>query len=66
MLPYTVKNPKSQWRRSGDFAVNFENIYLPNCSSVSIVNFEQVIAGRERTCQFYFYVACYLYVTESF
>ena len=66
MLPYTVKNSKSQWRRSGDFAVNFEHIYLPNCSSVSIVNFEQVIAGRERTCQFYFYVACYLYVTESF
>ena len=66
MLPYAVKNSKSQWCRSGDFVVNFEHIYLTHCSSVSIVNFQHVIAGWERTCQFYFYVACYLYVTESF
>ena len=25
-----------------------------------------LIAGWERTCQFYFYLGCYLYVTESF
>ena len=55
MVPYTVKNPKSISRRSGE-----------PCSSNSVVNFEHVIGGRERTCQFYFYVACYLYVTESF
>ena len=45
MLPYTVKNSKSQWRCSGDFVVNLEHIYLTHCSSVSIVNFEHVIAG---------------------
>ena len=50
VVPHTIKNPKSQWRHSGVF----------------IVNFEHVIAGWERTYQFYFYVACYLYVTESF
>ena len=66
MLPYTVKNSKSQWRCSGDFVVNLEHIYLTHCSSVSIVNFEHVIAGWERTGQFYFQAACYLYVTESF
>ena len=33
-------------------------------SSVSIGNFEHVIGGWERT--FYFYFACYCYVTESF
>ena len=35
------------WRRFGVFVVNFEHIsHL--CSSVSIVNFEQVNAGWER------------------
>ena len=35
------------WRLSGVFIVNYEhNLYLP-CSSVPIVNFEQVIAGWE-------------------
>ena len=53
-------------KANGDFVVNFEHIYLTHCSSVSIVNFQHVIAGWERTCQFYFYVPCYLYVTESF
>ena len=36
MVTYTVKNPKSQWH----FGVR-------PCSSVSIVNFEHVIAGKE-------------------
>ena len=41
----TIKTPKQhQWRRFGVFIVNFEHIsHL--CSSVSIVNFEQVNAG---------------------
>ena len=26
VVPYTVKNPKSLWRRSGVFIVNFEHI----------------------------------------
>ena len=40
----TIKPPKRrQWRRFGDFIVNFEHIsHL--CSGVSIVNFEHVIA----------------------
>ena len=40
----TIKTPKRrQWRRFGVFIVNFEHIsHL--CSSVSIVNFEQVNA----------------------
>ena len=40
----TKKPPKrSQWRRFGGFIVNFEHIsHL--CSTVSIVNFEHVIA----------------------
>ena len=33
-------------RRSGAFIVNFEHIFTP-CSSVSIVNFEQVNDGWE-------------------
>ena len=34
------------WRRSGVFIVHFERIsHLTSCSSVSIVNFEHVIAG---------------------
>ena len=40
--------------------------YLTLCSGVSIVNFEHVIAGWERASRFSFYVACYLYFTESF
>ena len=40
----TIKIPDQRhWRRSGVFVVNFERILL--CSSVSIVNFEQVNAG---------------------
>ena len=40
----TIKPPKRrQWRRFGGFIVNFEHI-LHLCSSVSIVNFEQVNA----------------------
>ena len=38
MVPYTTKNPKSQWRRSRIF----------------IVDFEHIIGGWERTCQFIF------------
>ena len=40
-----IKPPeRRQWRRSGGFIVNFEHIsHL--CSSVSIVNFEHVVAG---------------------
>ena len=41
----TIKPPKRrQWRRFGGFIVNFEHI-SQLCSSVSIVNFEQVNAG---------------------
>ena len=41
----TIKPPKRHhWRRFGGFIVNFEHI-LHLCSSVSIVNFEQVNAG---------------------
>ena len=41
-----MKTPeRRQWRRSGVFIVNFEHISHPPCSSVSIVNFEQVNAG---------------------
>ena len=49
----TAKNPKSQSRRSDVFIVNFIVNFTP-CSSVSVVNFEHVIGGWERTCQFYF------------
>ena len=37
---------RCQWRRSDGFIVKFEHIFTP-CSSVSIVNFEQAIAGWE-------------------
>ena len=37
---------RCQWRRSNGFIVKFEHIFTP-CSSVSIVNFEQAIAGWE-------------------
>ena len=42
---FTIKPPKRrQWRRFGDFIVNFEHIsHL--CSSVSIPAVEHVIAG---------------------
>ena len=41
----TIKPPKRRhWRRFGGIIVNFEHI-LNFCSSVSIVNFEHVIAG---------------------
>ena len=44
----TIKTPERRHcRLSGVFIVNYEhNLYLP-CSSVPIVNFEQVIAGWE-------------------
>ena len=44
----TIKPPKQrQWRCFGGFIVNFEHIsHL--CSSVSIVNFEQVNAGWDK------------------
>ena len=35
---------RRQWRDSGVFIVNFETYFTP-CSSVSIVNFQHVIAG---------------------
>ena len=41
-----IKTPeRRQWRRSGAFIVNFDHISHPPCSSVSIVNFEQVNVG---------------------
>ena len=44
-LALTIKTPKRlHWRRFGVFIVNFEHI-SHFCSSVSIVNFEQVNAG---------------------
>ena len=43
----TIKTPdRRHWRRSGVFIVNFE--HTP-CSSVSIVNFEQVNSGNNYT-----------------
>ena len=44
----TIKIPeRRQWRRFGVFIVNFEhNSHL--CSSVSIVNFEHLIAGWDQ------------------
>ena len=44
-LKLTIKPPKRRhWRRFGGFIVNFEDVWHL-CSSVSIVNFEHVIAG---------------------
>ena len=40
----TTQILKRNWRRFGVFIVNFEHI-SHRCSSVSIVNFEQVNAG---------------------
>ena len=47
----TIKTPKRrQWRRFGVFTVNFEHIsHL--CSTVSIANFEHVIAGWDHYFQ---------------
>ena len=43
----TIKTPeRCQWRRSGVFNVNFQHISRL-CSSVSIVNFEEVNADWE-------------------
>ena len=39
---------RRHWRRSGIFICNFEHFFTP-CSSVSIVNFEQVNTGWEVT-----------------
>ena len=45
----TIQIPEQcQWRYSGIFIVNFEHI--STCSSVSIVNFEQVNASWESRC----------------
>ena len=44
---FKVNNKDTRKRRSGVFIVNL-NIYITPCSSVSIVNFEQVNGGRER------------------
>ena len=42
----TIKIPeRRQWRRSGIFIVNFEHISHLSCCTVSIINFEHVIAG---------------------
>ena len=42
----TIKTPeRCHWRRSGVFIVICEHILHLPCSSVSIVNFEYVIAG---------------------
>ena len=38
---------RHQWRRFGVFIVNFEHSSHP-CSSISIVNFELVIAGWDQ------------------
>ena len=48
---YTTKNFKRQWRRSGVLVVNFEHIQHL-VLVFFVVNFEHVIAGLERTCQF--------------
>ena len=41
----TIKTPERRnWRRSGVFIINFGTYFTP-CSSVSIVNFEQVNTG---------------------
>ena len=43
----TIKTAEQCYQlRSGVFIVNFEHVFTP-CSSISIVNFEQVNAGRE-------------------
>ena len=49
MLKLTITPPTrlQWWRRFGGFIVNFEHI-SHICSSVSIVNFEQVNAGWVR------------------
>ena len=37
---------KQLWRRSGVFIVTFEHNFTPSSSNVSIVNCEQVNAGK--------------------
>ena len=52
----TIKTPeRPHWLRSGVFIVNFEHNFS-SCSSISIVNFEQVIAGWDviMTANIYF------------
>ena len=44
MLNLTIKRPESRWHRSSVFIVNFKHYFAP-CSSVSIFNFEHVIAS---------------------
>ena len=40
---FTIKTPaRRHWCRSGVFVVNFELFFIP-CSSVSIVNFQQLV-----------------------
>ena len=62
----TIKPPKQrQWRCFGGFIVNFEHIsHL--CSSVPIVNFEHVIAGRVEFVLKNFYNPCCLFQTPLF
>ena len=43
-MKYVIWREICQWRRFGGFYVNFEHI-SQLCSSVSITNFEHVIAG---------------------
>ena len=59
---FTIKTPEWRyWRRFGFFTVNFEHIshlvlvflFFTPCSSVSIFNFEQVIAGWVRSWRDY-------------
>ena len=65
VVPYTVKNPKSQCRRSGVFIVDFE--YIQHLALVFLLLTLTRNRGWERTCQFF--LCCLLslsYVTESF
>ena len=60
----TIKIPERRhWHRSGTFVVNFEQLwtYFTPCSSVSIVNFEQVNAGWEDSPKLAFIVAMYIF-----
>ena len=46
----TIKTPEQrQWCRFSISMVNFEHISHTPCSSVSVINFEQVNAGWVRT-----------------
>ena len=60
MLKITKPPKWHQWRRFGSFIANFEHI-SHFCSSVSIVNFERVIAGWDAPIFFLHYqVRCKL------